>query len=212
MEINCKGERIILDEERAIFLPEHDLLVLSDLHLGKSAHFRRAGVPVPATVGLNDLARLSGLLARHKPEALLITGDMFHHSLNSDIDHFSSWRRTYNELRLILVKGNHDLLTEADYEAMNIEVHSPSFCLGPFCFIHDAPKCTEEELYPISGHIHPGITLQGRAKQKLRFPCYYFGTDFAVLPAFSLFTGLSSIRQHTGDRAYAITPGKVVAV
>ncbi|PST83322.1 phosphoesterase [Pedobacter yulinensis] len=212
MEINCKGERIILDEERAIYLPDHGFLVLSDLHLGKSAHFRRAGVPVPATIGINDLSRLSFLLERYQPDCLLVTGDMFHHSLNSDIAHFADWRKQHSALRLILVKGNHDLLSDADYAALGIELHSPSFCLGPFCFIHDAPKCTEEELYPISGHIHPGITLQGKARQKLRFPCYYFGKDFAVLPAFSLFTGLSTIRQSAGDRSYAITPGKVVAV
>jgi hypothetical protein len=28
---------------------------------------------------------------------------------------------------------------------MKIEIHEPSFSLGPFCFIHDAPKNTEDE-------------------------------------------------------------------
>lgn len=95
---------------------------------------------------------------------------------------------------------------------MGINIHEPSFCLGPFCFIHDAPNCTEEELYPISGHIHPGVTIVGKAKQRLKFPCFYFGTDYAVLPAFSLFTGLYNIYPKTSDRIFAITPKSVVEV
>ncbi|WP_293787798.1 ligase-associated DNA damage response endonuclease PdeM [uncultured Pedobacter sp.] len=212
MTITSQGEELILDRERALFLPRHQLLAISDLHLGKSAHFRQAGLQVPSTIAQTDLQRLNLLIQQYRPKTLLINGDMFHHGLNTDIDEFAEWRKQYQELNFLLVKGNHDRLSNANYAAMNIEIHEPSFCLGPFCFIHDAPKCTEDELYPISGHIHPGVTIVGKAKQRLKFPCFYFGREYAVLPAFSLFTGLYNIYPKTNERIFAVTPKSVLQV
>jgi len=212
MTITSHGEELILDKERALYLPQHKLLAISDLHLGKSAHFRQAGVQVPATIAESDLQRLTSLIEKYNPSTLLINGDMFHHGLNTDIDEFAFWRKKYTTLNLLLVKGNHDRLTPADYSAMDIEIHEPSYCLGPFCFIHDAPQCTEEELYPISGHIHPGVSIVGKAKQRLKFPCFYFGNEYAVLPAFSLFTGLYNIYPKNKERIFAVTPKNVVEV
>ncbi|TZF83985.1 ligase-associated DNA damage response endonuclease PdeM [Pedobacter sp. BS3] len=212
MRINSHGEELILDEERALFWPEHHLLVISDLHLGKTAHFRRGGIQVPATLARTDLQRLSALFDKYRPLILLVTGDMFHHGLNTDIDEFEGWRKQYPHIRFILVKGNHDKLKTADYARLDIEICEHSFCLGPFCFIHDAPRRTADELYAISGHIHPGVSLSGKAKQRLRFPCFYFGRDYAILPAFSAFTGLSMIYPETGEHIYAIMPGKVLQV
>lgn len=212
MTITSHGEELILDKERALYLPQHQLLAISDLHLGKSAHFRSAGVQVPSTIAQNDLHRLNLLIEKYKPQTLLINGDMFHHGLNSDIDEFATWRKQFRELNFLLVKGNHDRLAYADYASMQIDIHEPSFCLGPFCFIHDAPKCTEEELYPISGHVHPGVTIVGRAKQRLKFPCFYFGRDYAVLPAFSTFTGLYNIYPKTNEQIFAVTPNSVLEV
>ncbi|MBC6110368.1 ligase-associated DNA damage response endonuclease PdeM [Pedobacter fastidiosus] len=212
MIITSHGEELILDKERALYLSKHKLLAISDLHLGKSAHFRQAGLQVPSTIAEGDLHRLTLLIEKYNPNTLLINGDMFHHGLNTDIDEFASWRKNYKELNFLLVKGNHDRLAHADYTAMDIEIHEPSFCLGPFCFIHDAPQCTEEELYPISGHIHPGVSIVGKAKQRLKFPCFYFGTEYAVLPAFSLFTGLYNIYPKSNERIFAVTPKNVVEV
>ncbi len=212
MTITSHGEELILDKERAIYFPKHQILAISDLHLGKSAHFRQAGVPVPASVAQRDLTRLDEILQKYKPTTLLINGDMFHHGLNADIDEFYQWRKNYQQTNFLLVKGNHDRLAQADYATMDIQIHEPSFCLDPFCFIHDAPKCTEEELYPISGHIHPGVTIVGRAKQRLKFPCFYFGKDYAVMPAFSVFTGLYNIRSKVGEQVFAVTKESVVEV
>ncbi len=212
MIITSQGEELILDKERAIYFPKNKLLAISDLHLGKSAHFRKFGLPVPSTLAQNDLQRLSLLLKTYQPKSLLINGDMFHDSLNSDIDNFYLWRKDYKELDLLLVKGNHDRLTATDYASMDIQVYAPSYCLGPFCFIHDAPKHKEEELYPITGHIHPGITITGKAKQRLKFPCFFFGKSYAIMPAFSCFTGLFNIKPVSGEKVFAITPQQVIEV
>jgi DNA ligase-associated metallophosphoesterase len=212
MTITIRDEELILAKERAIFLPQQQLLAISDLHLGKAAHFRKAGLQVPSTIAQSDLTRLGILLERFKPKTLLINGDMFHNDLNTDVDDFERWKVQYSSLKFVLVKGNHDKLEEKHYEKLGIEIHEPSYCTPNFCFIHDALKCQEKNLYPISGHIHPGITVVGKAKQRLKFPCFYFGNDYAIMPAFSAFTGLSLVKPKANEQVYAITPTKVVKI
>jgi uncharacterized protein len=212
MTISIKDEELILAKERAIFFPAQQLLAISDLHLGKAAHFRKAGLQIPSTLAQSDLNRLSSLLDFHQPSTLLINGDMFHHELNTDIDDFEQWKQQYNSLKFVLVKGNHDRLNNKNYTDLGIAIHEPSFCTDNFCFIHDALQCNEEHLYPISGHIHPGVTLVGKAKQRLKFPCFYFGKAYAIMPAFSAFTGLSLVKPKNNEQIYAITPTKVLKV
>lgn len=212
MTISIHEEELILSKERALFFTKQKLLVISDIHLGKSAHFRKAGLQIPSTLAKSDLQRLSLIINQYQPNTLLINGDMFHHEFNTDIDEFERWKQSYSSLKFILVKGNHDRLTHKHYKDLGIEVHEPSYCIDKFCLIHDSTHCKEESLYPISGHIHPGVTLIGKAKQRLSFPCFYFGKEYAILPAFSTFTGLSKIKPKQGDAIYAITDSKVIKV
>ena len=44
----CRGERLHLLPERAVWWPAAGLLLVADVHLGKAATFRRLGQPVPA--------------------------------------------------------------------------------------------------------------------------------------------------------------------
>jgi DNA ligase-associated metallophosphoesterase len=211
MIINCSGEELELNKERAIYWAAKKTLIISDIHIGKSAHFRKHGIPVPATVGTRDLQRLTQLIKTYQPETLLITGDMFHNKVNSDVERFGSWRKTHQSTRCVLIKGNHDALADTEYEQLGIEVVHKELLLAPFRFIHDRPA-TFDEYYNITGHIHPGVTIYGKARQQLRFPCFYFSQTCAVLPAFSAFTGLSNIERSEGDQFYAITPSRVLAV
>ena len=211
MTINCSGEELILDKERAIYWPAKRMLIISDIHIGKSAHFRRSGIPVPSTIGQNDLSRITKLTGLYNADILVITGDMFHNKMNSDVEDFRAWRVQQLNLKIHLIKGNHDDLKATDYAGLEIEIHQKELLVYPFRFIHDKPETTDE-YFNITGHIHPGITVYGKARQRLRLPCFYFSNTCAVLPAFSAFTGLSNIQPKEGDSFYAITPTKVVAV
>lgn len=211
MKIEIRGEQLILDEERAIYLPNEKLLAISDLHLGKAAHFRKAGLAIPNTVSKNDLARLGHLLQKYEPKTLLINGDMFHSDYNTEVDEFANWKANFNKVSFILVKGNHDKQKNEIYNNLALEVHETNYNLKKLCFIHDIADCNAN-LYPIGGHIHPGISIVNKAKQRLRFPCFYFGQQHAVLPAFSTFTGLQLIKPKENDLVFAVTPSKVIKV
>ncbi|WP_449436316.1 ligase-associated DNA damage response endonuclease PdeM [Pedobacter steynii] len=211
MIIDCKGEQLILSKERAIYWPVKKMLIISDLHIGKSAHFRKSGIQVPDLVNQTDLQRLTALMSEFNPDNLIVTGDMFHNNFNSDANGFMHWRQRFANLKVILIKGNHDTLKNEDYEALDIEVHQKELLLWPFRFIHDKPV-EPDEYYNITGHIHPGVIIYGKAKQQLKFPCFYFGKHCAIMPAFSVFTGLKILDAEQGDCFYAITPAKVIAI
>lgn len=211
MTITCSGETLILNNERAIFWPNQQLLIISDLHIGKPAHFRKHGIPVPSTLADQDLNRLGMLIELYEPKTVLITGDLFHNTINSDVEVFSTWKSNFTGLTFLLIKGNHDRLPEKYYKDLGIEVYEEEMIFPPFRFIHDRPD-DANEYYTISGHLHPGVRVNGKARQSLNLPCFYFGEKYAVLPAFSAFTGLSMIKPQPGDRFYAITANRIIPV
>jgi DNA ligase-associated metallophosphoesterase len=207
--IFIRDQEVILDKERAIYLPKEQLLAISDLHLGKAAHFRKAGFAIPNAVSQKDLNRLKYLIEKFDPKRLLINGDMFHSDYNSEINDFALWRQAFKNLEIILVKGNHDKQKVELYERLAINVVERSFDIAGFKFIHDIANC-EVDKYVIGGHLHPGISIYNNAKQRLKFPCFYFGEKSAILPAFSHFTGLHLIKPQPSDQVFAVTPNSVV--
>ena len=165
--------------ERSLFWEEENTLIIADMHLGKSGHFRKAGIAIPQSVYKADLQRLIAQLYLFKVDRLIIAGDLTHSSANKELDLFIKWRKDFSLLHIDLVKGNHDILSDDWYDEANIHVSSWKMIVSPFIFLHDdkaGKKLTEEEkkLYRFTGHLHPGITMKGQGKQALKFPCFYF--------------------------------------
>ncbi len=55
-----------------------------------------------------------------------------------------------------------------------------------------------------SGHVHPGVRLQGKGKQSLSLPCFHFTEKQCIMPAFGEFTGKFIIKPNGKDRVYVI--------
>lgn len=200
MEIIVQNEMLILSPLRAIYWPGRRALIVADMHLGKTGYFRSKGIPIPSTVMSDDLQRLSLLIGTYQPETIIVAGDMFHHDYNADIDYFARWRQQYTGLEMLLVPGNHDKLLKIDYQALNIKLTEKKHRLEPFTIVHEPGKTSDH--FMISGHIHPGYAMAGRARQVLRLPCFIIGHHQIVLPAFSLFTGLYTSYKSAGSDSY----------
>ncbi|MGZ5192096.1 MAG: ligase-associated DNA damage response endonuclease PdeM, partial [Flavisolibacter sp.] len=184
------NQHLWLSGQRSIFWEEQKALIVSDLHFGKTGHFRKSGIAVPQSIYKEDLQRLVTLINNFNPSQLIVVGDFFHSHENTELDWFKKWRSDFPSLKIILVKGNHDILKQRWYIEAGIDVIEKELRIGPFLFTHD--KCEEhDDIYTFCGHIHPGIYLHGLGKQSLRFPCFYFAKNHCVLPAFSRFTGLA---------------------
>ena len=205
-----------LSPERCLFWEKENTLIVSDLHLGKSGHFRKAGIAVPQSIYKADLQRLMAQLYLFKADRLIITGDLTHSTVNKELDLFIKWRKDFSLLHIDLVKGNHDILADSWYDDADIKVNSWKMIAGPFIFVHDKAekKLTEEEkkMYRFTGHLHPGISLKGRGKQKLTFPCFYFANNYCVLPAFSRFTGTYKVKPGKDETVYAITGDELLKI
>ncbi|HEY0678244.1 MAG TPA: ligase-associated DNA damage response endonuclease PdeM [Chitinophagaceae bacterium] len=200
-----RNQALCLSPDRCIFWEEQKALIVSDLHFGKTGHFRKSGIAVPQTVFREDMQRLVHQIQFFKPEQLIVVGDFFHSHANKELDMFLKWRADLGSIKIILVKGNHDILKSSWYSQAQIEVVEDCFSIGPFTFVHDFDACTPEDgQYMFSGHIHPGIYLSGVGRQSLRLPCFYFGEQYAVLPAFSRFTGLAIIEPSATETVFAI--------
>ncbi len=208
VEIRLQNENFILSAGRALYWPAEKALIIADLHLGKTAHFRAHGLAIPATVLTADLDRLSELIANFQPQKLIIVGDMFHQkNINTDIEYFRQWRFLFTELEFILIQGNHDKLATAVYEELNITTYK-TLSLQGFEFVHEDVSQAPEG-FTFSGHLHPGVTLKGRGKQALKLPCFVVGKHQLLLPAFSIFTGLFTAYCIGECDFYAIGDGEI---
>jgi len=204
-----KTQNFWLSAERSVFWEEQKALIVSDLHFGKTGHFRKSGIAVPQTIYKEDLQRLVSLLDFFKPEQLIVVGDFFHSHANTELDWFKKWREDLSTLKILLVRGNHDILKNNWYRETGIEMIENELQINSFLFTHN--KCKEkEDLYIFCGHIHPAIVLHGLGKQNLRFPCFYFAKDYCILPAFSHFTGMASIEPEKNDKVFAIVENRLV--
>jgi len=205
-----------LSPDRCIYWEEEKALILSDLHLGKSGHFRKSGIAVPQNVFKEDLQRLFALIQFFKPAQLLIVGDLFHSTANKEMDLFLKWRNDLHGLNFRLIRGNHDILTKKFYEQADIEVTRQKLAVHNFCFTHDINESCEEESgnvnFTFSGHVHPGIRMNGMGKQQLYFPCFYFTKEYAILPAFGRFTGLFNIKPKKNDKIFALVEKNIVKI
>ena len=155
------------------------------------------------------MQRLVDQLQFYKPQQLIIVGDLFHSVANKELDFFKKWRHDFSYLHIQLVKGNHDILKKEWYADADIAVADNHLHIENFCFVHDISQAcapAEDVNYYFSGHIHPCVLLKGPAKQTLSLPCYYFTSNFAVLPAFSKFTGGASVDRKSSDDIFAIIP------
>lgn len=191
------------------------MLIVSDLHFGKSGHFRKSGIGIPQNIYKEDLQRLFSEIQFFKPKMLLVAGDMFHSSANKELDFFTKWRKDISQIEFYLVRGNHDILSNKFYKEANIKVFQNKLSVGAFCFTHDiSSSCDDEDdkLFTFSGHIHPGVKMKGSGNQSLMLPCFYFGKKYAVLPAFSAFTGLAKIRPLKTDHVFGLVENTVIKI
>jgi uncharacterized protein len=208
---NILGNTFLLSTSKTIFWEEEKTLILSDLHLGKSGHFRKAGIAIPQNMLQEDLFSLLACIQFFKPNKIIIVGDLFHSTMNKEHELFLKWRKDINNIAIHLVKGNHDILEGGWYEKANMQLHDNNLTIGRFIFTHDVnDEKNIEDKYCFSGHIHPSIILSGVAKQQVKLPCFYFTENYAVLPAFGKFTGTFSIQPSKKDTVFAIVKNNVI--
>ena len=209
------GNTFWVSPERCLYWEEKNTLIVSDLHFGKTGHFRKEGIAVPQNLYKADLQRLIAQLYLFKADRLFVVGDMTHSKMNRELELFLRWRKDFPTLEIDLIRGNHDILDENWYKEAGITVHDQKLSVEPFLFLHDPQlrkqaSVEEQGLYSFTGHVHPGISVKGKGKQYLTFPCFYFAKDHCVLPAFSHFIGTFMVNPQYDETTFAILENALV--
>jgi DNA ligase-associated metallophosphoesterase len=210
MNITVAGQTLKLFPQRATLWMEEKTLVISDLHLGKIAHFRKEGFAVPSTGIANNFERLDQLILNNNVWKIIFTGDLFHSSHNYEWEIFCEWRDKYHSIDMHIVKGNHDRLPDHCYDGLN--VHERDYVLSPFTFTHHPKENFKPGEFIMAGHLHPVVKLIDRTGHSFRFPCYYFSDQQLILPSFGYFTGGYVIQPYGKETVIAIVQDQLMDV
>lgn len=198
--------------EKALFFPAQKALLLADPHFGKAAHFRKAGVPISETLHEEDLLKIESLIQSTGCSKVYFLGDLFHSDLNESWWAVEELLDHYPDVAFHLIKGNHDILPKACYESGKWQIHEESTLLGQLLLSHEPLENVPHGLVNICGHIHPGISLRGKGRQKVTLPCFFYSQRRLIMPAFGRFTGLAIMTCTKDDQAYVIADNKVIKV
>ena len=208
LPIECAGHTVWLLPERALWWPDQRMLMVADAHFGKAATFRARGVPVPAGSTAHALARLDAILARLPVAHIAWLGDLLHaREALAAADALGAWRGRYADVACTLVRGNHDRHAGDPPAHLRFNVVEEPWRQGPFALCHQPQTATDG--YEIAGHVHPGVVLSGRGRDRVRLPCFRFGPTGALLPAFGEFTGLWTAPAAPGERLYGVADDRV---
>ncbi|WP_339704209.1 ligase-associated DNA damage response endonuclease PdeM [Algoriphagus aquimarinus] len=210
MDFYYKEELIQLLPEKVAFLPEHQMLVVADLHLGKASHFRKEGIMIPLPQMSPDLQRMDELMNSLKPTTVVFLGDLFHSTLNNEWEGLKEFLLRYPAIRFVLTKGNHDILSSSVMDDTSIEVVDEFEVGKHLLFTHEPEAVVEEDKLNIVGHIHPGVQIKSKGRQSFRLPCFHYHRQCLILPAFGQLTGLHILKKAIGAKIYPVFSDEVI--
>ncbi len=206
LEIN--GQHFILHPTGAVFWEDHQMMLISDVHLGKVTHFRKFGAAVPSAVIHKNFELLDSVMRFFRPSRLCFLGDLFHSNINSEWQFFEDWTARYSTW-IWLVTGNHDIISPLKYESLGMNIQD-ELVINDFLLTHHPVE--KEGFFNISGHIHPAVRLRGKGRQSLKLPCFFKTANQLILPAFGKFTGTHVLNVAEKDEVYACTPHEVLKI
>lgn len=209
LEIRLTNQAVHLLPEKAIYWPASSTLIVADLHWGKAASFRAAAIPVPSGTTASDLARLDRIIECTGALRLLVLGDLLHaraaQTARATLASIRDWRRNRPRLECVLVRGNHDRRAGDPPVDLGFRVVN-ELVENPFVFQHHPGDSVQG--YVLAGHLHPSILIWGRG-DRIRLPCFHFGSRCGILPAFGSFTGSATPIREPDDRVFVIGDGEV---
>lgn len=208
MTIKINNQNFILHHFGSMFWEDKKILFISDLHLGKIAHFRKHGMAIPKDAVFENFNRLNILVDLFKPATIIFLGDLFHSSINNEWELFANWCKEI-KIEIVLIEGNHDIIDKNNYEDLGIKIHI-ELIIDSFYLTHHPQE--KEGFFNFCGHIHPGIRLKGKGRQFLNLPCFFRKPKQMILPSFGEFTGNFYLTPTENDMVYGVTNEGVFGV
>lgn len=186
-----QGQDLLALASGGLYWPAQEMLVVSDLHLGKSERIaRRGGSLLPPFEVLETLSRLTDLVEALAPREVICLGDSFDDLAAVEAleePDFAELKRLAAGRIWTWIEGNHD--------AGPLSVpgsHVAERRVQNLTFRHIAQPGAVAE---VSGHYHPKQRVAaGRAR-----PCFLLDRQRIILPAFGTYTGGLMVRDAAFD-------------
>ncbi|MGQ9551672.1 MAG: metallophosphoesterase [Candidatus Bathycorpusculaceae bacterium] len=149
-------------------------LAIADLHIGWEMALSEKGIHVP-TQTPRILQRLTMLLVKHKPERLLILGDVKHTVASAEIGEWHDIPELFNELKrhvdeICVIRGNHDGNLEPLLPENVKLLPATGATFGEVGFFHGhqwlSPMLLKCRTL-IMGHVHPVVAFRDPAGFKI---------------------------------------------
>lgn len=156
------------------------LLVVSDLHLGRSERLaRRGGALLPPYETRETLSRLDAEIEATQAARVVCLGDSF-----DDLAAAGSLDEAERLWLARLMAGRDWVWIEGNHDAGPVEIggtHRAEVVLGPLVLRHIPAAGARGEL---AGHFHPKVVLAGRSHR-----AFLIDGSRVILPAFGAYTG-----------------------
>lgn len=211
-QVELAGQTVVLLPQKAMFIPSSSTLVLADVHIGKAASFRSRNFFAPDGMSNFDLLRLGQLIKELSVSRLIILGDLVHAQdgmSGAEVEVFERFREAHANLVVTLILGNHDCKVKIP-QSWKLDVVYGQMVEAPFVYSHELVKRKSKDDYVLCGHVHPSVALSGQGKQRERLPCFWLRSNYAILPAYGVFTGSYTIRPGRNDRVFVVAHDTVV--
>ncbi|MBI2575164.1 metallophosphoesterase [Candidatus Woesearchaeota archaeon] len=206
----------------ALYLERHKTLVIGDVHLGFEEAMNRQGVLLPRFQYRDTVERLGRVFdevgraygdrdrdrglgnggSGKKLKAVVVNGDLKH---EFGVISEQEWRDVLKFLdlllqraeKVVLIKGNHDIILSPIARKRNIEVQDHYFLEAPgSIYISHGHKIPEDADFRkaktiIMGNEHPAVTIRDGARAEL-FKCFlkgkWKGRELIAMPSFNQVT------------------------
>lgn len=207
-DIILNGVHLTARSDGSLFWRDRATLIVADLHFEKGSSFARTGQLLPPYDSRETLNLLAAAIRDTNPDRVVCLGDSFHDAgaaARLPDDERGRIRSMSSECDWVWVEGNHDPDPPKDLGG----TACAELTDGPLVFRHEAadrPVAGE-----ISGHYHPKVTVQARAR-RLSGRCFVEDGKRLIMPSFGAFTGGLSVHDpaiskhfHPGFRVHLTT-------
>jgi len=217
------GAELLLDHHGAAWWPAERMLIVADMHLEKGSAFASRGRFLPPYDSAATLARLTRLVARHRPRRLMALGDSFHDRRAGDrIDRgvLEGLCALAAGLDMVWIAGNHD----PEIPAALPGERADDVAVGPLVLRHEPKRGAQAG--EIAGHLHPAAKVVSQ-RGGVRRPAFVTDGSRMVMPAFGSYAGGLNCREPVieglfdgerfvahvcgGGRVYSVGPRRLAA-
>ena len=177
--------RLIADISGALFWPEKQTVIFSDLHLEKGSWFAKQNVFLPPYDTLDTLNRVEKVVNYFKPSRVISLGDSFHDDTwmeRISKEQIAKILNLTNNYEWFWIQGNHDPCGVPSLGGINLS----DYLDPPLTFRHEAKREIRDG--EVSGHFHPKAKIKLNRKS-FSDRCFISDETRVILPAFGSFTG-----------------------